>query len=189
MATETVVLSDPKIIGINIEPWVDGSSAMTSCQMRLETQQEHLVCETYRLSPCPVSGHYIAVPSLLAIKLLICHVVNVTINVRIGQDILDDLTRVPMPNIILHGLPLRDASCSGERTFVLEATVFPLNVAKLDCIDLLVKILVIGDGWRVVVGNECGHPEFEEFVDLLLREFGVGRNELCKFEANPRYER
>jgi hypothetical protein len=30
VATETVVLSDPRMIGINMEPWVDGSLAMVS---------------------------------------------------------------------------------------------------------------------------------------------------------------
>jgi hypothetical protein len=120
------------------------------------------------LPPRPITRHDVAILSILTIEFLICCVINVAFEVRACQDVLDYLARVPVPNIILCGLPLRSASCRGERAFVLEIGVFPAHVAKLNCIDLPVKILMVGDRGSIAVRDERGSPQFEEPVNLFL---------------------
>ena len=85
-----------------------------------------------------------------------------------GKNILDHLTRVPIPNVIFPRHPLRTAGHFGEGTIVFETGILPRNAAELDCVDLLVKILVVGDGWGVIVGDERGGPQFEELINLSL---------------------
>jgi len=112
-----------------------------------------------------------------------------TLKVRTSQDVLDNLMRVPVPNVVPRGLPLWMASRSGERALILEAGVLPPNVVELDRINLPVKIFVVGDRWQVAVRNERGGPQFEELVDLLLREFSIGEHKLGEFETSPGCER
>jgi hypothetical protein len=108
----------------------------------------------------------VAILSLLVIKLPICCVVDVALKVRTSEKVLDDIARVPIPNVVPRSLPLGRTGCFGERTVILQVGVLPLDIANLDCIDLAMEISVVGDGRRVTVGNERGGTQFEELVDL-----------------------
>ena len=106
-----------------------------------------------------------------------------------GQDILDDFMRVPIPNIIPCSLPLWRVNCVGEGTIVPEVCTFPLDIPKFNCVNLLMEISVIDDWWRVTVRNECGSPQFKELVNLSLREFSISKRKLCKLKTSLGCER
>ena len=86
------------------------------------------------------------------------------VEVRTCEDILDHVMRVPVPDVILPSHPLWRASRFRKGTIVSEAGVLPRNVTELNRVDLLMKILVVGDGGRVIMGNKCSGPQFEELV-------------------------
>ena len=94
------------------------------------------MCGTYGLSPSPVSRHHISALLLLTIELLIGHIVNMAIEVWMCEDILDDLVRVPIPDVVLRSHPLWIMSCFWKRVFIFEASVFPLNTTKVNRVDL-----------------------------------------------------
>lgn len=116
--------------------------------------------------PCPVSRHKVAVLSLLVTEFLVRHVVNVSLEIWTCEDVLDHFMRIPMPDVILRRLPLCRVGRFRERPLISKASIFPTDVAEFDRIDLPVKVFVVSDGWRVVMRNECGSPEFEELIDL-----------------------
>lgn len=105
------------------------------------------------------------------------------------EKILYHFARVSVPNIVLRSLPLWMACRSGEGAVILETRILPLDAAKLDPIDLPVKILMVHDGRGVVVRNKCGGPDFEKPVNLPLGEFGISEEEFRKFETGSRCKR
>ena len=115
----------------------------------------------YRLSPCPVTGHHIAVLSLFITEFLICDVVDMAIEVWISEDAPDHVAGVPEPKVVLHSLPFWRANRFGGGPNVSEGGMLPRDAAKVNCIYLVVEISVVGDGWGVAVGNERRSPEFE----------------------------
>jgi hypothetical protein len=145
--------------------------------------------ETYRLSPCPVAGHQITVLMFLTIKFLVCCVVDMALEIRTAENVLDRFARIPVPDVVLSSLPLWRVSDRGEWTLILEAGVIPLGITKCDGINLPVEISLVGDGWGVVVGTECGRPQLKKFVGLSLRELSIGKHELRKFETSLGCER
>jgi hypothetical protein len=61
---------------------------------------------TYTLSPSPVSRHEIAVTPLVVLKLAIWSVVDATSQVRVSEDVVNDLSRVTVPDLMVGGHPL-----------------------------------------------------------------------------------
>lgn len=118
--------------------------------------------------PCPVAGHHVAVLSSLAVEFLVRHVVDVSLKVGTSENVFDHFARVPVPDVVLCGLPLHGASRFEERPLILKADIFPPDVAKLDCVNLPVEVFMVGDGWRVTVRNECCGPKLKELVNLSL---------------------
>ena len=102
---------------------------------------------TYRLFPSPVAGHHITVLSLLAIEFFISCVVNVAFKIQAGKKVLDDVTRVPIPDVVARSLPLWRTSCFGEGAVILQVNIFPLYIAHLNRINLAMEISVVGDRW------------------------------------------
>lgn len=96
--------------------------------------------------------------SFVVAEFLVRRVVDVAIEVRSCKDVLDNLARVPVPNLMDGSHPLRRTRCSGERLIIAELGTFPSNIAKLNGVDLTVEILMVGEGWGVMVGNERGSP-------------------------------
>jgi hypothetical protein len=82
--------------------------------------------------PRPIARHQVAVLSLVFIEFLVRHVVDVAIEFRIGQDILDHLARVSKPHFVRRGLPLGRPSCPREGTVVLELGALPSNITNLE---------------------------------------------------------
>ena len=74
---------------------------------------------TYSLFPCPVPRHQITVLSLLAVEFLIWCVVNLALKIRMSEEVLDDIARIPVPDIITRSLPLRETGCFREGAVVL----------------------------------------------------------------------
>ena len=83
------------------------------------------------------------------------------IKVRIGEDAPDHVAGVLEPKVILCSLPFWRASRFRGGAVVSERGVLPRDAAKVNCVYLVVEISVVGDGWRVPMGNERGGPEFE----------------------------
>ena len=110
------------------------------------------------MSPCPISGHQVSVLPFLVIEFPIRDVVNMALKVWTCEDVLDDLARVPIPDVILCRLPFWMTSCPWEESFIFEVSMLPLNVAKVDRVDLSMEIEVVGDGDRVVMGDQCCSP-------------------------------
>lgn len=96
----------------------------------------------------------------------------------------DNIARVSIPYLVACGLPLGGPSCYRDGAIVLEAGILPLDTAELDCVNLLVKILMVGNGWRVPVGHERGGPQFEKLVNPSLRKFSIGEHEFSEFIAS-----
>ena len=74
---------------------------------------------TYGLFPCPAPRHQITVLSLLAVEFLIWCVVDLALEIRTSEEVLDDVTRIPVPDVVAHGLPLRETGCFREGAVVL----------------------------------------------------------------------
>lgn len=147
------------------------------------------MCETHCLFPRPVTGHHVAVLPPLAVEFLIGRIIDVALKVRTSKKVLDNLARVPVPDVVPRCLPFRRTGRLGERAIVLEASVLPLNISNLDRIDLTMEISVVDDGRRAAMGNERGCPQLEEVVNPSPRKLGIGVHELCEFEPGPRCKR
>jgi len=112
----------------------------------------------YGLSPCPISRHHVSILLFFAIKFLISYIINVALKVQTCKHAPNYLARVPIPDIILHGLPLRRASHCWEGTFISKVCILPLNTAKVNRINLSMKVQVVGNGGRVIMGDQCHSP-------------------------------
>ena len=73
---------------------------------------------TYGLFPGPVSRHKIVVTPLLVLKLAVRDVVNAASQVRIGKDLVDDLSRVAVPDLMISGHPLGRGSVCWMKAIV-----------------------------------------------------------------------
>lgn len=69
--------------------------------------------------PSPVAGHHITILSLLAVELSIRRVVNVAFKIWTSKEVLDNVARVPIPDVIARGLPLWRTGCFGEGAMIL----------------------------------------------------------------------
>jgi hypothetical protein len=98
-----------------------------------------------------------------------------TVEVHVHQHAFDNIAWVPVPDIILLGHPLRGTGGPWKGAIVLEDFVFPLDITEMDGVKLLAKILMSGNGWSVIVGNECGGPKLEEPVSLFLRKLCLSK--------------
>lgn len=85
-----------------------------------------------------------------------------------------------MPSSIRGG-----ASCFRAGSLILEAGILPLNIANLDCVNLLVEVSLVDDRWRITMRNKCGSPQFQQLVNLSPRELGISKRELGEFETSP----
>ena len=105
------------------------------------------------------------------------------IKVWAPENVLDRLTRVPVPYIVLGGFPLWMASRQQEGAFISEVVVFPLNIAKANRVDLSMEVQMAGDGGGVVMRDQRRSPQFKDVVNLLLRELRIGEQEIREFET------
>ena len=99
-----------------------------------------------------------------------------------SEDVLDNIARVPIPNVVPHGFPLWGTGHFRRGTLILQGNALPLNIAHRDCVDLAMKIPVVGDGRGVAMGNERGSPQFKKVVNLSSRKFSVRKHELREFK-------
>jgi len=75
------------------------------------------------------------------------------IKIQACKDVLDDFARITVPNVVLRSLPLRMASCYREGPLVFKVIMLPLNIAKVDCVDLSIKINVVRNGGESLWGT------------------------------------
>lgn len=104
--------------------------------------------------------------SFLIAELLVRRIIDVAIEGRICEDILDYFVRVPIPNVIFCGLPLWKVGCLREIVVELEGCILPANVTEFNGINLPVEISLAGNGWGGIVGNKSCSPQFEESGDF-----------------------
>lgn len=61
--------------------------------------------EAYLLSPHPIAGHHIAIPTLGIFELSVCGIIEVAVEFGVAEDGLDHFARVAEPDVVLRGLP------------------------------------------------------------------------------------
>jgi hypothetical protein len=62
---------------------------------------------TYALCPGPVPRHEVTIATLAVLELAIRSVVNTSSQVGVGKDVVDDLARITVPDLIIGGHPFR----------------------------------------------------------------------------------
>lgn len=139
--------------------------------------------------PGPVPGHHIAVLLLLAVEFLICRIVDVAFKIWTSKEVLNDFTRVPIPDVMVRGLPLWKTSRFGEGAVILQVNIFPPDIAHLNCVNLAMEIPVVGDGRQVTMGNKCGGPQLKKVVNLSSRKLCICEHEFRKFKPSSGLER
>ena len=74
---------------------------------------------TYSLFPCPIPRHQVAVLSLLTVEFLIWCIVDLALKIRTSKEVLDDVARIPVPDVVTCSLPLWETGCFREGAIVL----------------------------------------------------------------------
>ena len=78
---------------------------------------------------------------------------------------MDDLPRISVPELILGRHPLGGGSVIWAEAVVPDSVGLPGNTAKFDSVNCRVKVVVVGDRWGVVVGNQRSTPDIKETID------------------------
>ena len=84
---------------------------------------------------------------------------------------MDDLPRISVPELILSCHPLGRGSAVWVKAVVPDSVGLPGNITKFDSVDCCMKVVVVGDRWGVVVGDQCGTPDIKETIDDTVREW------------------
>lgn len=115
--------------------------------------------------PGPVSRHDIGVPSLAVCIFTVWDVIDAIGEVWVGEDIVDHLSRVPVPDLVFCGHPLGHGTVVGPEAIEPSGVRPPGYVTKFDCVDGRVKVVVIGEWCGVAVRYQGGTPDAEKVVD------------------------
>jgi hypothetical protein len=75
---------------------------------------------TYTLLPYPVSGHEIRVPVFVIFKLTVWDIVNGICQLGICKDIVDNLPRIAVPELVVDSHPLRSGAIFWVETVILD---------------------------------------------------------------------
>ena len=108
---------------------------------------------THTLPPGPVTRHKITVSSPFVLKLTVGNVIDVVGQTGVCKDVVDDLSRVTIPELILSGHPLRCRCVVWADTTVVGSIGLPGYMSECDCVDRCVKVVVVKYWRRVIVGN------------------------------------
>jgi len=74
---------------------------------------------TYALSPSPVPRHEVAISSFAILKLTVWNVVDVSSEIGVGKDVVDDLPRIAVPELVLGCHPFGRGSMLWIETLIL----------------------------------------------------------------------
>ena len=75
----------------------------------------------YTLPPSPVSRHEIRVPSFAIHVFAVWDVIDAVGEVRVGEDIVYHLSRIPVPDLVFCGHPLRCGTIIRPEAIVLSS--------------------------------------------------------------------
>ena len=159
-------------MGTNIDPCVVGSAAMISYKLTL-ADSLRVPASTHTLIPSPVTTHEVAIQTLPILKVAVWGVVNTRVKLGVCEDVVDNLPRVAVPELIFDRHPLRCRTILGTEPLVLGGVRFPWDVSQPDRINLCMEVLVISNRGEVAVRNKCCAPDIEKLIDNALREVGL----------------
>lgn len=60
--------------------------------------------------PSPISRHKVRVSSLAVHELVVWNIINTINEVWIGEDVVDNFARIPVPKLVFHSHPFRSGS-------------------------------------------------------------------------------
>jgi hypothetical protein len=129
VATETVILSVPSIIGINIDPCVSGSVAMISFEKKELVNVMGFPRSTYTLIPRPISAHKVAVLSLPILKVTVWCIVHTRDKLGVCEQVVNDLPGIAVPEFVLGVHPFRYRATIGTKPLVLSGIRSPWDVS------------------------------------------------------------
>jgi hypothetical protein len=75
--------------------------------------------DTYTLIPCPIPRHEVRIPLLAVHKLAVWDIVEAVSQVGISENVVNDHSRVAVPELILGGHPLRCGPVVRSETIIL----------------------------------------------------------------------
>lgn len=70
------------------------------------------------MSPGPVSRHEITITPLVVLKLAVRNIVNAINQVRVGENVVDDVPRIAIPDLVIGRHPFRCGSVVRAETVV-----------------------------------------------------------------------
>ena len=89
----------------------------------------------YTLPPGPVARHKITVSSFAVLEVTVWSVVDVVGQIGVREDVVDDFSRIAVPELVLCGHPLGRGPVVWTETIVLGGVRLPGYIPKFDCID------------------------------------------------------
>jgi hypothetical protein len=108
---------------------------------------------SYALSPGPVARHKITVLSFVVLEVAVGYVVDPIGQIGVCEEVVDDFSRVTVPELVLSVHPLGRGRVVWTETVVPGGIRLPGHVSKFDRIDCRVKVVVAKYWCRVLVGD------------------------------------
>lgn len=72
------------------------------------------------MPPRPVAGHKITVSAFAILKVTVGNIVDVVDQIRVCENVVDDLPRVSVPELVLRGHPLRGGPIVWAESIILD---------------------------------------------------------------------
>ena len=123
------------MIGTKNDPCISGSSEIRSLFGKVSMHVHHGRNCTYRLFPCPICRHEVAVTSAIVLKLTVRDVIDTVYKIRVCEDVVNNSPGVAVPQLVIIGHPLGDGPIIRTDTVETHGVRLPWHVVKFDGID------------------------------------------------------
>lgn len=89
----------------------------------------------YALPPGPITRHKITVSSFVVLEIAVGDVIDAISQIRVCENIVDDLPRVMIPELIFGVHPLRCGCVFRAEAIVSSSVQLPGHLSELNCIN------------------------------------------------------
>ena len=138
---------------------------------------------TYSLFPHPVSWHKITVLVILVLILMVWHIVEFILEIRIGDEVVEELFGIMKPYFVFSTHPCGHRSI-GELSIIVQWKRVKGSIPQSCWIDNIVQIIMVTERWCCVIWSKTRHPETEKNVDITPGHLILRVQKIGKFEFN-----
>ena len=138
---------------------------------------------TYSLFTRPVSWHKIAVLAILVLILMVWHVVKFILEIRIEDEIVEELFGIVKPYFVFGTHPCGHRSI-GELSVIVQWKRVKGSIPQSCWINNTVQIIMVTERWCCVIWSKICCPETEKDINIAPRHLILRVQKIGKFEFN-----